>query len=104
MGDGCGSCRRCISACPTGALVAPGVLDARKCLAWLVQATGVFPFEFRVALEGRIYGCDDCQEICPANRLVARMATTGDERRPGSKDEDADVDLLDLLRVRRRDR
>ncbi len=97
VGDGCGSCRRCIGACPTAALVAPGVLDARKCLAWLVQATGVFPFEYRVALEGRIYGCDDCQEICPVNRLVARMATTGDERRPGSKDEDADVDLLDLL-------
>jgi epoxyqueuosine reductase len=97
VSDGCGSCRRCLTACPTGALVAPGVLDARKCLAWLVQATGVFPFEYRVALEGRIYGCDDCQEICPANRLVARTATISDEPGPGSADEDADVDLLDLL-------
>ena len=76
VGDGCGSCRRCLSACPTGALVGPGVLDARRCLAWLLQATGVFPFEFRVALEGRIYGCDDCQEVCPANRLVARVGGT----------------------------
>jgi epoxyqueuosine reductase len=77
VGDGCGSCRRCLSSCPTGALVAPGVLDARKCLAWLLQATGVFPFEYRVSLEGRIYGCDDCQEVCPANRLAARMAGDG---------------------------
>ena len=77
VGDGCGSCRRCLSACPTGALVGPGVLDARRCLAWLLQATGVFPFEFRVALEGRIYGCDDCQDVCPANRLVARVGGSG---------------------------
>jgi epoxyqueuosine reductase len=90
VGDGCGSCRRCLSSCPTGALVSPGVLDARKCLAWLLQATGVFPFEYRVPLEGRIYGCDDCQEVCPANRLVARKATTVPE-------EHADVDLLELL-------
>ena len=100
VADGCGTCRRCLSGCPTGALVAPGVLDARKCLAWLVQATGVFPFEFRVALADRIYGCDDCQEVCPANRLVARLAAgTG----PGSTSEmaeegdEAEVDLIELL-------
>ena len=50
MADGCGACRRCLPACPTGALVAPGVLDARRCLAHLVQAPGSFPREFRVAL------------------------------------------------------
>ncbi len=65
--DGCGPCRRCLAACPTGALVAPGVLDARRCLAWLVQAPGVFPVEHRVALGDRLYGCDDCQEVCPVN-------------------------------------
>ncbi len=48
--------------------IAPGVLDARRCLAWLVQAPGVFPAEYRVALGDRIYGCDECQEVCPVNR------------------------------------
>lgn len=64
---GCGSCTRCLPACPTGAIVAPGVVDARRCLAWLLQATGAFPREHRVALADRIYGCDDCQEVCPPN-------------------------------------
>ena len=67
MSDGCGTCRRCISGCPTGAIVAPGVVDARRCLAWHLQMTGDFPREHRVALGDRIYGCDDCQEVCPQN-------------------------------------
>jgi epoxyqueuosine reductase len=67
VADGCGSCRRCISGCPTGAIVAPGVVDARHCLAWLLQMSGDFPREHRVALGDRIYGCDDCQEVCPQN-------------------------------------
>ena len=68
MPDGCGGCTRCLSGCPTGAIVAPGVVDARRCLAWLVQAEGVFPVEHRVALGDRLYGCDDCQEVCPPSR------------------------------------
>ncbi len=65
--DGCGTCRRCQTACPTGALDTAGVLDANRCLAWLVQAPGVFPPEYRVALGDRLYGCDDCQTVCPFN-------------------------------------
>jgi len=92
VADGCGSCARCLPACPTGALVAPGVLDARRCLAHLLQAPGEFPIEFREALGDRLYGCDDCQEACPPNRL--------EERRNPPPADDADeawVDLLELL-------
>jgi epoxyqueuosine reductase len=88
--DGCGPCTRCLAACPTGALVAPGVLDARRCLAHLVQAPGSFPKEFREALGDRIYGCDDCQEVCPPNRA--------DERRsPPHPAEPAAAPAVDLL-------
>jgi epoxyqueuosine reductase len=93
VADQCGSCTRCLPACPTGAIVAPGVLDARRCLAHLVQAPGPFPVELRPALGDRLYGCDDCQEACPPNRV--------DERRlppPAAGDGDeAWVAVLDIL-------
>lgn len=63
--DGCGACKRCLDSCPTNAIVEPGVIDAAKCLAWLVQKPGVFHREYRVALADRVYGCDSCQEVCP---------------------------------------
>lgn len=75
--DACGTCVRCLDACPTQAIVAPGVVDARRCLAWLVQKPGVFPSDHRVALGDRFYGCDDCQEVCPPTvRLGARHTHT----------------------------
>ena len=100
--DGCGSCTRCLDGCPTGAIVAPGVVDARRCLAWLVQADGVFPREHRVALGDRIYGCDDCQEVCPPNRRFDRHRSAGgpasDPRDdPADGRQEAEVDVLDLL-------
>jgi epoxyqueuosine reductase len=70
--DGCGTCERCRPACPTDAIVAPGTIDARRCLSWLLQTTGPFPREHREALGDRLYGCDDCQEVCPPNRLEVR--------------------------------
>jgi epoxyqueuosine reductase len=91
--DDCGPCRRCLGACPTGALVEPGVLDARRCLAWLLQAPGVFPFEHRAALGDRIYGCDDCQDVCPPNRVVLRARLL---LAPEPRDRTG-VDLLDML-------
>lgn len=78
--DGCGSCTRCISGCPTGAITAPGVVDARRCLSWLLQAEGPFPMEHRVALGDRIYGCDECQEVCPPNRRAPRGMPTDQTR------------------------
>jgi epoxyqueuosine reductase len=72
VADGCGTCRRCLDGCPTRAIVAPGVVDASRCLAWLLQRTGVFPREYRRALGNRIYGCDDCQTVCPPNVRVLR--------------------------------
>lgn len=74
--SGCGTCTRCITGCPTGAIVAPGVVDARRCLAWTVQAPGPIPRELRAALGDRIYGCDDCQEVCPPNQAAQRRDAT----------------------------
>jgi epoxyqueuosine reductase len=93
VSDGCGACTRCLPACPTGALVAPGVLDARRCLAHLLQAPGDFPVEFREALGDRLYGCDDCQEACPPNRVEERRAPPP----PAEDSDEAWVDVLDLL-------
>lgn len=61
----CGTCTACLAACPTGALVAPGILDARLCLAHWLQAPGVIPRRLRAAVGGRFYGCDDCLDACP---------------------------------------
>jgi epoxyqueuosine reductase len=91
--DGCGTCQRCIDDCPTGAIVAAGQLDARRCLAWLLQAPGVFPVEYRQALGDRIYGCDECQSGCPVNKISVR-------RHPPPAAEDhaqATVDVIALL-------
>ena len=78
--DGCGSCRRCLDNCPTQAIIAPGVIDANKCLAWLLQKPGVFDRDFRVALGDRLYGCDDCQEVCPPTvRFEKRASVVADE-------------------------
>lgn len=101
--QGCGSCTRCMTTCPTGALVAPGVMDSSRCLSWLLQRTGEFPRRFRVALGARIYGCDDCQEACPPSRVSVSVnpgsPEVGDRSRPdGAPLPPGDwVELADLL-------
>ncbi len=72
VADQCGGCSRCITACPTDAIVSPGVVDARRCLSWLLQLDGDFPPQHREALGDRLYGCDDCQDACPPNQVRLR--------------------------------
>lgn len=71
----CGTCTACITACPTGAIVAPYRVDARRCISYLtIEHKGPIPAEFRQALGNRIYGCDDCLAACPWNRFATAPA------------------------------
>ncbi len=95
--DLCGSCARCIDACPTGAIVADRVIDSRRCISYLtIEEKGSIPEELRAEMGRWVFGCDVCQEVCPWNRKVSPspmdpFATRGDEVRA--------PDLTELVRL-----
>jgi len=83
--DKCGTCRSCIDICPTQAIVAPYVLDSRKCISYLtIELKGVIPVEFRKAMGNHIYGCDDCQVVCPWNSFAVKTDEDSFRARDGS--------------------
>lgn len=95
----CEGCRRCLDACPTGALIAPGVMEATRCLSYVTQMKGIIPLEFRVALGRRVWGCDTCQWACPENKEVqlsqhAEYLPSGELSYP---------DLIDILNLSQRE-
>ena len=89
----CGTCARCIAACPTGAITGPFELDARLCISYLtIELKGPIPIELRAALGNRIFGCDDCLAVCPWNRFARAGRLMKDHASP-------DLDQPDLIEL-----
>jgi epoxyqueuosine reductase len=95
LSEHCGTCTRCIGACPTGAIVAPYRLDARRCISYLtIELKGSIPVELRPLIGNRVYGCDDCQLACPWNRF-AQVSAEPDFQVKNGLDDTALVALFD---------
>jgi epoxyqueuosine reductase len=92
--DHCGTCQKCIDICPTQAIVAPYQIDARRCISYLtIELKGSIPEPLRPLIGNRVYGCDDCQLVCPWNRFAQTSAEMGFAVRNGLDD----VTLADLF-------
>ncbi len=91
--DHCGSCTRCMTACPTAAIVAPRVVDARRCISYLtIEHRGAVAPEFRASMGNWLFGCDICQEVCPWNKFAA----TSGEARFAPRAGNADPSLIEM--------
>jgi epoxyqueuosine reductase len=96
----CGKCSRCITACPTNAIIAPFQLDARKCISYLtIELKGAIPVEHRTAIGNRIYGCDDCLASCPWNRFAGE----GKLMKAHARKDLGQPDLIELLSLEEKD-
>lgn len=94
VSEHCGACAKCIDVCPTGAIVAPYQLDARRCISYLtIELKGAIPVALRPLIGNRVYGCDDCQLVCPWNRY-AQVSTEPDFRVRNGLDCAALIDLF----------
>jgi epoxyqueuosine reductase len=94
--DHCGSCRRCLDVCPTGAFPAPYRLDARRCISYLtIEHKGHIPADLRAGIGNRVFGCDDCLAVCPWNKF----AQAGREARLKQRDDLEALPLADLARL-----
>ena len=81
--DHCGTCTRCIEACPTEAIVEPYVVDSRRCISYhTIELKGAIPLEYRAAMGDRVFGCDDCQDVCPWNRRAPETGHSAFISRP----------------------
>jgi epoxyqueuosine reductase len=96
LGQYCGTCVRCIEACPTEAITEPGLVDARRCLSYQnIENKGAIPRALRIAMGSRIFGCDICLQVCPWNRF----ARAGREMLLAARYDIAGLELFDLLTV-----
>jgi epoxyqueuosine reductase len=98
--DHCGTCSRCIEACPTDAIVEPYVVDSRLCISYLtIELRGYIPRNLRASIGQRIYGCDECQDVCPWNRFAKKS----EESQFLPREPLASTDLVSLLKLSRED-